>query len=242
MTNLFLKLNNYFPNDASIDALANYLTTGEFPNSFNTYFKQKKYRDRFKHFKIESSRIYYEPSRSTKLEVVRNKDKEALMKELYLDPMIGVGKGIRAFYQYIITRFINIKRFEVSRFLKGQTIFQMTRPMTHRVNKPIVATYPNQLWCIDLIDMNDVFPSNRPYRYIFTCVDVFSRKVWLEMLENKSAIDNREAMKRIVTRAGVKPSHIIQDNGTEFRGEFEQWCREEGIKQRRTQSYSPEQN
>ena len=238
----FLKLNNYFPDDKSIDDLVIYLTKGDFPASVNTNFKRNRYKERFRHFKIDQTRIFYQPPHSGILEVIRDKDKEKILKELFQDPKIGVGKGIRAFYQYIITRFINIKRYEVSQFLKGEPIFQMTRPLTHRVNKPIVATYPNQLYCIDLIDMNDVYPSNRPYRYIFTCVDVFSRKVWLEMLKNKSAIDNREVMKHIVERAGVKPKHIICDNGLEFKGEFLQWCREEGIKIRNTQSYSPEQN
>ena len=38
--------------------------------------------------------------------------------------------------------------------LKKQMNYQMTRPISKRINKPIVADYPNQLWCIDLIDLN----------------------------------------------------------------------------------------
>jgi transposase InsO family protein len=244
-TKLFLTLNNYFPNDATINDLSKYLSKGDYPASVNTYYKRNRYREKFKYFIIKNEKIFYEPPPSTgipKLEVIREKDKDKILNQLYKDPLVGVGKGIRAFYKYVTTKYINIKRDDVAKFLKGQSIFQMTRPMTHRTNKPIVATYPNQLYCIDLIDMNDVFASNRPYRYIFTCVDVFSRKVWLEALTNKSAIDNREAMKRIVARTGVTCRATISDNGAEFRGEFEQWCKEEGIKQRRTQSYSPEQN
>ena len=58
-----------------------------------------------------------------------------------------------------------------------------------------------------------------------TIVDVFSRKIWLEKLKTKDAISACDALKRAIDRAGISPNHLISDNGTEFLGEFAEYCK-----------------
>ena len=52
----------------------------------------------------------------------------------------------------------------------------------------------------------------------------------------------KPALMSIIKRAGVKPRHIMVDNGTEFMANFEKFCKEEKIKIRRTRTYSPQAN
>ena len=73
-------------------------------------------------------------------------------------------------------------------------------------------------------------------------VDVFSRKIWLEKLKTKDAISACDALKRAIDRAGISPNHLISDNGTEFLGEFAEYCKEHEIKQRFSRAYSPQAN
>ena len=63
----FLKLNNYFLDDKSIDDLVIYLTKGDFPASVNTNFKRNRYRQRFRNFKIDQNRIFYQVFKNRKL-------------------------------------------------------------------------------------------------------------------------------------------------------------------------------
>ena len=75
------------------------------------------------------------------------------MKEIYDDPNIGLGLGILSFYKIVKDKYIGIKRDDVEFFLKNQTVYQITRELRKGINKPIITTYPNERWAIDLIDM-----------------------------------------------------------------------------------------
>ena len=118
----------------------------------------------------------------------------------------------------------------------------MTRPIVHKINKPIMSKYPNSLWGIDLIDLNPYAKQNYKYRYIITVVDIFSRKIWLEKTINKSSEDIIEVLNNICQRAEVTPNSIMSDNGAEFQGAFTEYCKEHNIKQRFIRSQTPQAN
>jgi hypothetical protein len=118
----------------------------------------------------------------------------------------------------------------------------MTDVFKHRTNKPIISKFPNQLWCIDLIDLSSYATKNKNYVYILNCVDVFSRKCFLEPSKKKKAVEIRNAFKAIVQRENVKPDYIICDNGNEFLGEFQAYCKDNDIKIRFNRAYSPQAN
>ena len=153
-----------------------------------------------------------------------------------------LGAGIVAFYKTIREKYLNIKRSDVSAFIKKQPIPQMTDVFRHRTNKPIISKYPNQLWCVDLIHLKSYESQNRHYVYIFNAIDVFSRKCFLEPLKTQSAQECATALRGIVERAGVKPNYIICDNGKEFFGEFSAYCKDNEIKIRYNRAYSPQAN
>lgn len=95
------------------------------------------------------------------------------MKQKYNDNRV-IGKGVRHYHKYIIGKHVNIKRQDVENFIKTDELYQMTRPKVHRINKPIIAKYPNQVSGIDLIHANNKI---KKFRYIITIDDMFSRKV-----------------------------------------------------------------
>ena len=76
-----------------------------------------------------------------------------------------------------------ISRQYVKTFLDGQQETQLLkRKMKPQINGYITAAYPNQKWCIDLYDYSKFLEKNNGYRYIFTVIDVFSRKAYCEPL------------------------------------------------------------
>jgi hypothetical protein len=227
------RLNNLFPDDETIDLVKQLKQTGTVPDGIEHPVKfKRKYRE----FIIDRDNLV-----SGGRIVVKDAEKNDVLKNLYNSPD-GVGKGVINFYKMVVSKFINITRDDVRAFLKAQPNYQMTRTITHRINKPIIAEAPNLIWAIDLVDVSNYKGDNFQFSYLFVCVDVFSRKVWIEKLRKKGGEQTTNALKAIIERAGIKPSTIMSDNGTEFMGVFSEYCKENGIKQSRSRTYSPQAN
>ena len=238
-TNLYLKLNNFFPTDEIINQVKAFKKKPIYPDDVDTEQKRKTFLKKYKDFDLSKNKrsLIYTP---LNLEVVPRSN---LIKVLTKEYKSVFGAGIVAFYKTIREKYLNIKRADVSDFVKNQPIPQMTDVFRNRTNKPIIAQFPNQLWCIDLIDLKNYATKNKNYVYILNAVDVFSRKCFLEPSKKKTAVEIRDAFKAIVRREGdVKPDYIICDNGNEFLGEFQAYCKDNDIKIRFNRAYSPQAN
>ena len=105
------------------------------------------------------------------------------------------------------------------------------------ISKGIQATRPYQWWAIDLVDMNFYknIKANRNYRYIFSCLDIFSKFCWFFPLKNKEVDDTTEAFKKILRynlrfnkngKGDYKfPAYVVSDLGTEYKGEFKNYLK-----------------
>ena len=237
MTN-YNRLNNLFPTDEDINNVKSFRENKVYPESVNTAAKQRRFENKYTGFDIspDGQNLLYTPLNLT---VVPRTDLEKTLEKEY---KISFGSGIVNFYKTIREKYINIKRSDVSAFIKTQQIPQLTDVFKHRTNKPIVASYPNEIWCLDLIDMSMYETKNRGFRYIMTTIDVFARKVFLEATKVKEALVTSRALDRVTRRADVTPKYIICDNGTEFKGDFETFCKAHEITIRRNRPYSPEAN
>lgn len=244
---LYMKLNNIFASskygDNNIDKLINKIDNNE--------GVPKKYLD----FGVnENKQLIYMPLNIIVLKKTEINDK---MQELY-DDKTGYYNNIEAFYKHVRKYYGNITREECQKFLESQSNYQMTKK-TLRVNKPIISLYPNKMWCIDLIEMTDntieeqtetgrssrrkgLKKKKDRYLYILDCVDVFSKKCFLEALIEKSSVAVMNALKKIIRRVKVQPKMILADNGPEFAGEFEDFCEENHIHLLHTRSYSAQSN
>jgi len=136
----------------------------------------------------------------------------------------------------------NITRNDIKQFLQNQPNYQLTKQMNIKLKRPITAQYPNQLWCIDLIDFNEYKAINRNYRYKFNCIDVFSRKCWLRKIKHKTPDETKNALQDIIHNADILPKSNLTGLGTEFEGSFKQYYNKIGITLIHTQSHSPSQN
>lgn len=87
----------------------------------------------------------------------------------------------------------------------------------------VIATFPNDVWSCDLIDMN-----NKPsggFRYVLVCVDVYSRKVFYKLLKSKNTDSLIGAFNNIFSKEGVRPIKIWADQESgllaqDFKKEF----------------------
>lgn len=236
MSSKFSRLNTLFTTDAEYDALLAYLQTGQVPAHVASATQYQRRAHGF---------VLHPPGtiKHGALTLVAPRDHVHRLGELYHDENnLGIGKGIVGFYKLVCTKYIGITRDMCAAYLKEQAGYQLSRPSTTRVNKAIVSKYPNQVWGIDLIDCNHFRAHNTGWRYIMTVIDIFSRKIWLQKLKKKDAQVNRTALASIVARAGITPNQLIADNGTEFAGEFKEYCDEHQIKIRNTVPHNPQSN
>jgi hypothetical protein len=215
-------------------------TDEKYDTIYNLLKNKANLPDKYKDFAINrDGEIFYQPTNA--IVIQRSKVPEFLNTLYEKDRLQLVGKGIRAFYKYMNERYINITYKDVTEFLKRQENYQLTSDINKVVNKPIIEKRPNARWQIDLIDMSN-YDKNNGYKYIFNCIDVFSRKVWLRALKDKTAKLSRDALRNIIAEADVKPDAIQTDNGGEFLGEFQEYCEDNEIKQIFSTSYTPNDN
>ena len=112
-----------------------------------------------------------------------------------------------------------ISRQYVKRFLDGQQETQLLkRKMKSQSHGCITAVYPNQKWTIDLLDYSKFLENNNGYRYIFTVIDVFSRKAYCEPLNSKKTEEVSANLQSIIMQVGAPPRIIISDNEGAYSG------------------------
>lgn len=70
-------------------------------------------------------------------------------------------------------------------------------------------------WQIDLIDMQKHSRNNSGYKYILTCIDTFSKYLWLQPLKTKNGNDVTKAM-TLILQGKRKPQNLQSDDGKEF--------------------------
>ena len=246
LSQIYNKLNNYNYDDGYIDDIKNYLrsrgTANEiWPAHFSPNQKLHtalQYRD----FELRvNNLIYYRP---LGLLVVPESEKLQVLQDLYDDFDIGVGVGIKTLYNKITQRYLGIKRKDIEEFLPKQQIYQLLRPQASKVvNRPIIGTYPNQRWGIDLIDVKTYAGFNNHYQYILTCIDYFSKKVWARGILFSRAVNVQNALISICNDAHTYPLIIQSDNGPEFKNNIVRtWANGHNIQYVHTTSYTPSAN
>jgi hypothetical protein len=108
---------------------------------------------------------------------------------MYEDITTGTGQGISLFYKRVRDKYLNIRRSDVSAFLKNQKVNQITKSQNHTTNKPIMSSSPNERYGIDCINMVAYASANGGincgYKFILTIVNYFSRKTWLRLSSPK---------------------------------------------------------
>lgn len=106
--------------------------------------------------------------------------------------------------------------------LKKTKEWLATQP-PYSLHKPIRKRYPtrkyyafglNHLWQMDLMEMIPYSSINKGYKYILTCVDVFSRFARAEPIKTKSGADVAKAIEKMI-ESNI-PIHIQTDQGKEF--------------------------
>jgi len=83
-----------------------------------------------------------------------------------------------------------------------------------RVRFPKRKTYskgPGDLFQIDLVDLGNISSHNDGYRYLLTCLDVFSKRAWAVTTKTKTGREVSQAFEKILVD-GYKPNMVQSDH------------------------------
>jgi hypothetical protein len=224
-------LNLVFRHQHNYNQAVDFLKNGTVPTSLGLK------HDLLDKLALENNELVYKPDQ---LIILPPDEINMTIRAEYGDMKKSLGIGPDKFYEVIRDTYGNVSRKAIREFLKNEPNYQVTRQYRKVVNKPVLAKRVNERWMIDLVDLNQFQGSNNGYRYILTCVDVFTRYLWCRALKLKEANLVRDAMVSISNDADAKPSVLQSDQGKEFRGEVEEWCDEHDISHAMSKSYSPQ--
>lgn len=120
-----------------------------------------------------------------------------------------------------------------------QTKDILNKENAYTLHKPVRRRFPRrkvvigglcQQFEVDLIDVSNL--NNKPYRYILTVIDVFSKQLWAQPIQNKSGQSVVKAFDKVLkeSRFGV-PLYINADKGKEFYNKhFQEYLKKKGIR------------
>lgn len=205
-----------------------------YPREVKTIMDKKKFFEQFKDFELDDTFQITVGG----LKVIPRSNIGKVLKEEYYDGSSGL-RGQTLFYNYIRSKYLNISRDDVVDWMSKQQLYQVTKPKVGI--KVQVKKYKkvNAAWYMDLIDMGH-YPSgnNRGYRYIVSVLDAFTRQCHLLPIRNKTPLDIWKAMEAFMNDEN-KPRVLISDQGSEFRGEFERFLGNLGVRHITSNSYTP---
>jgi len=214
------KINNYRFTNQLINDIIMYKLHQIVPATLNTQRQRTSFFDKFdsNDWVVQHHSLFYRPNPNLSLQVARPHQIPAILQQVFQDFRRGLGTGESQFYHSVASQFLNIKRTQSTAFLRQQGDYVLPRPYQKRVNKPILATCPNERWSMDLIDLSKYQHHNNGFRYILTVVDFFSRKVFARPMRTRTNAVTRNALQQIFVASNTIPRTLQFDSGNEFNG------------------------
>ncbi len=137
--------------------------------------------------------------------------------------------GISAVYREAKKRYSKLTFQNVKDFLSRQNAYTLHKPIRKRFPRNrVVGAGIDTDWQSDLIDVLPLKRYNEGYSYIVVMIDVFSRYAWAIPVKNKRADTVLEDFKQVL-KSGRKPYRLVTDGGSEYRGCFKGFCKQNDI-------------
>ena len=164
-------------------------------------------------------------------------DQEAFLKDLVYKE--GNFFGLQKLYTLIRTQHPDQKlsRREVWSWMARQEVLQINRrpTMNRGIVTPMVSSKAGWIQ-LDNIDMTS--HAYNGYKYIVHATDLFLKKDWAKAVKALTVENIKEALEEFIDQ-GMKCSYLQTDQGSEFKGDFTEFCQDLDIVHRMSKSHSP---
>jgi transposase InsO family protein len=154
------------------------------------------------------------------------------LKRYYYNPSRpGSYAGSENFLRALKSQKIEHDPTAVREWLKKEETYTLHRPLRRKFKRnKVIVTGIDDTWQCDLVDMQKHAKFNDKYRYILTCIDVFSKFAWGVPVRTKTSKDVTLAFAEIL-KSNRSPKHLQADKGNEFiNKDFKKLLSENNIK------------
>ena len=162
------------------------------------------------------------------MEAGDEKDEAKEIVSKYRDPRFPTALGgVEAF-----SKRIRKSKEKVKDVLSGFPGYSRHVPV--RKNFPrgrIFTTGPYHQFHADLMDMSQYAGDNDGYKYVFVCIDAFSKKCWVRVMKSKTAESAVKVFSDVLKTLPMLPHSFYSDQGSEFKGAFKTFLTSKNIKQ-----------
>ena len=92
------------------------------------------------------------------------------------------------------------------------------------------SSFKDNIWGVDLADMQLISKYNKGIRYLLCAIDLFSKYAWSVHLKGKKGTTIVNAFQHISNNSKRKPNKIWVDQGSEFyNNHFKTWLKDNNI-------------
>ena len=94
---------------------------------------------------------------------------------------------------------------------------ELQKPIIRYFKKiKVYSGFKDNIWGVDLADMQSLSKYNKGIRYLLCAIDLFSQYAWVVPLKDKKGISIIDAFQKILKESNRKPSKIRINKGREF--------------------------
>ena len=114
---------------------------------------------------------------------------------------------------------------------KEQLANELQKPIIRKFEKrKVYSTFQDNIWGVDLADMQLLSQYNKGIRFLLCVIDIFSKYAWFVPLKNKKGISIVKAFQSILIQSNKKPNKVWVDKESEFyNAYFKKWLRDNDI-------------
>ena len=108
---------------------------------------------------------------------------------------------------------------------------ELHKPIIRKFNKrKVYYSCKDNIWGVDLADMQLLSKFNKGFRFLLCVVDIFSKYAWVIPLTDKKGISIVNAFQKILKESNRKPNKIWVDKRIEFyNNSFKKWLKDDDI-------------
>ena len=104
---------------------------------------------------------------------------------------------------------------------KQKLVNELHKPARVRYQRrKVVMKGIDDLWQIDLVEMQNFSKTNKGFRYLLTVIDTFSKYAWAVPVKAKTGKEVSDAFESILKASGRKPKNCQSDLGKEFYNKY----------------------
>ena len=136
------------------------------------------------------------------------------------DPRVnGYQRGLasmvyKIFYETTKVSGINLQAKSLNNEILAE---KLRKPIIKNLKKrKVYSSFKNDIWGVDLADMQLISKYNKGIRYLLCVIDLFSRYAWVILLKNIKGESIVEGFENILDDSNRKPNKIWVDHGSEF--------------------------